>query len=214
MKRILITLFLLSVIFLSAQDHLVWITANPDTIYFDNNATYSIIRALVEDDDNNPVAGVWVYFDSDIGSVLHNIQTDNDGIAETDFWESGDLGVATITVERNGEYLETQVTIIMPVSSPDEEIPAVITYLRNYPNPFNPSTTIEFDLAIEFAKNTELLIYNLKGEKIRQYSILNNQSSIVWNGTDQAGIPVSSGVYFYRIKSGRFELTRKMTLLK
>lgn len=217
MNRLLIIFILLSAAFLSAQDHLVWIEAEPDTIFFDDNLTYSIVTVLVEDEDNNPVEGVWVYFDSDIGNLLHNIQTDENGIAETTFWESGDLGVATITAERNGEFLETQVTIIMPISADENEI-TPITDLRNYPNPFNPSTTISFQLNTEITENTELVIYNLKGQKVKTFSNLqitqSQNQQIVWNGTNDNGMQVSSGVYLYKVGAGNFELTRKMTLMK
>ena len=84
--------------------------------------------------------------------------------------------------------------------------------LQNFPNPFNPSTTIYF--TAENTENADLIIYNIKGKKIRQYSIFNNQSSIIWNGTDDNGKVVSSGVYFYRLKSGRYTSTKKMILMK
>jgi len=84
---------------------------------------------------------------------------------------------------------------------------------QNYPNPFNPTTTISFSTT-ESTENTELVIYNLKGQKIRQFSIFNSQSSITWDGTDQANKPVSSGIYFYKLKAGNFEQTKKMILMK
>ena len=59
-----------------------------------------------------------------------------------------------------------------------------------------------------------MIIYNLKGQKIRQYSVLNNQSSITWNGVDQSGKPVTSGVYLYQLKIGAETHTKKMLLLK
>jgi len=95
----------------------------------------------------------------------------------------------------------------------DEELPTLDLYnLRNYPNPFNPTTTISFNSASE---NTELLIYNLKGQRIRQYSILNGQSSIIWNGTDSNEQPVSSGIYFYKlVVNGKTETVNKCLLLK
>ncbi|MCK5788552.1 MAG: T9SS type A sorting domain-containing protein, partial [Chlamydiia bacterium] len=86
--------------------------------------------------------------------------------------------------------------------------------LGNYPNPFNPSTTIYFEVNTENTENTELTIYNLKGQKIHQYSITNNQSSITWNGTDELGKPVTSGVYLYQLNTGDKTYTKKMLLLK
>ncbi len=86
--------------------------------------------------------------------------------------------------------------------------------LSNYPNPFNPSTTISFSLTTENSENAELIIYNLKGQKIRQYSILDNQSSIIWNGRDENRNTVSSGVYLYKLKSGKYTASKKMILMK
>jgi len=85
--------------------------------------------------------------------------------------------------------------------------------LTNYPNPFNPSTTIQF--AAEDAENAEILIYNIKGQKIRKYSIFNNQSSIIWDGRDENNQPVGSGIYFYRLNiNGKIKISKKMILMK
>jgi type IX secretion system substrate protein len=89
-----------------------------------------------------------------------------------------------------------------------------IISLSNYPNPFNPSTTISFDLIPEYSEKTELVIYNIYGQQVREYSISSDQTSLVWNGMDKLNHPVSSGVYFYKIKSGVLEKTNKMVLMK
>jgi hypothetical protein len=87
--------------------------------------------------------------------------------------------------------------------------------LQNYPNPFNPETTISFSLTAKDAKNAKIEIYNLKGQRIKQFSIFNSQSSILWDGTDQHHNQVSSGIYLYRIKTDTFvSRTGKMILLK
>jgi len=88
--------------------------------------------------------------------------------------------------------------------------------IGNYPNPFNPVTTISFAIT-ESSANTELVIYNLKGQKIRQ--LINDhlsagQHSVVWNGTDDNEKTVSSGIYFYKLKTDNFEKTKRMILLK
>ncbi len=101
-----------------------------------------------------------------------------------------------------------------PVSISDNLIQETIINLQNYPNPFNPITTISFNLTAEDTENAELIIYNLKGQKIRQYSIFNNQSSIVWNGKDDNSNPVTSGIYFYKLQAAGFSQTKKMILLK
>ena len=102
-----------------------------------------------------------------------------------------------------------------PTGSEDNEIVSANYNLTNYPNPFNPFTTISFSLTTEHTESTELLIYNLKGQKIRQYTIFNNQFSITWDGTDQTEKLVSSGVYFYQLKvDGKVVQSNKMLLLK
>jgi len=86
--------------------------------------------------------------------------------------------------------------------------------LKNFPNPFNPITTISFNLPINIT-NPTIEIFNIKGEKIRHYSILDFQSSIVWDGTDSNQNQVSSGVYLYRLTSGEGVLiSKKMLMLK
>ena len=85
--------------------------------------------------------------------------------------------------------------------------------LSCFPNPFRQVTRIAFSMR-ETAHVT-LEVYNLKGQKIRQYSIFNNQSSIVWDGKDSKGNRVSSGIYFYKLNvNGKTEAVKKCLLLK
>jgi flagellar hook assembly protein FlgD len=86
---------------------------------------------------------------------------------------------------------------------------------ENYPNPFNPTTTISFNLPKNAPVNLE--IFNLKGQKVR--TLINSElkagkHNIVWNGLDNNGKPVASGVYFYRLSNGEQILSRKMMLMK
>ena len=90
-----------------------------------------------------------------------------------------------------------------------------VTLLGNYPNPFNPSTTISF--TTEHTESTELIIYNLKGQKVKQLisdQLSAGQHSVVWDGRDDHNKPVSSGIYFYKLKAGEYSQTRKMILIK
>ncbi len=90
----------------------------------------------------------------------------------------------------------------------------IINYeLINYPNPFNPVTTISYDLPITIA-NPVIEIFNIKGEKIRTFNC-RNQMPIIWDGTDNYQNQVSSGVYLYQLKSDEGVLiSKKMLLLK
>ena len=103
------------------------------------------------------------------------------------------------------------------IDNPDP-IPIEIVYglQSNYPNPFNPSTSIHFMLPEDCYGN--ILIYNTKGQFIKQIFegniISNKQYEIVWDGTDRNETKVSSGFYFYRLKTNTFDSTRSMLLLK
>ena len=89
--------------------------------------------------------------------------------------------------------------------------------ISNYPNPFNPTTTISISLTTESTEDTELIIYNMKGQKIKKLEIINLKlgiNEVVWDGTDYKGESVSTGIYFYKMKSGTFEQTKKMIMMK
>ena len=97
--------------------------------------------------------------------------------------------------------------------------------LNNYPNPFNPSTTISFSLTAKDAKNAKLIIYNLKGQKVRDLSPSlchpefiegrgENGYSIIWNGRNDSNQIVSSGIYFYELKTDSYSAVKKMILMK
>ncbi len=101
--------------------------------------------------------------------------------------------------------------------SNDNELDLAKVNLSNYPNPFNPTTTISFNLP-ESSENSNIVIYNSKGQKVKTYQ--NSQlsagtHSIVWNGTDSANKPVASGIYYYKLfSSGKTISMNKMVLIK
>ncbi|MCF7911305.1 MAG: T9SS type A sorting domain-containing protein [Candidatus Cloacimonetes bacterium] len=85
----------------------------------------------------------------------------------------------------------------------------------NYPNPFNPCTTISYQLAED--TDVELMIYNIKGQHI--ITLVNGlqesgEHSVEWQGLDKKGNQISSGIYLYRLSAGSTSLARKMILLK
>jgi outer membrane protein assembly factor BamB len=85
----------------------------------------------------------------------------------------------------------------------------------NYPNPFNPSTIISFQLAK--ISPVELVIYNMKGQKVKELMNSNLDAGyykVVWNGKDDQNRSVSSGIYFYKMKSEKYVSTGKCILLK
>ncbi len=94
-------------------------------------------------------------------------------------------------------------------------LPESFELSQNYPNPFNPTTTIKYFLP-EVA-NVELTIVNIMGQTVRTLvSTLQapGEHAVTWDGRDQSGVPVSSGIYLYRMNAGDFTQTRKMVLMK
>jgi len=88
---------------------------------------------------------------------------------------------------------------------------------QNYPNPFNSSTTISFNLATENTENTEIEIFNIKGQKVKSISVIPSgvEGSINWNGKDEKGKPVSSGIYLYKLNiDNKTKAVRKCLLIK
>jgi hypothetical protein len=101
-------------------------------------------------------------------------------------------------------------------SSDHEDVIISATQLMgNYPNPFNPETNIQFYL--DNAENVQLEIYNLKGEKVK---VLVNEMknageyNVTWNGKDANNKTVSSGMYFYKLRTGSYNGIKKMILMK
>ncbi len=107
------------------------------------------------------------------------------------------------SVIKFGKQEEPENNIAMPI------------LLGNYPNPFNPTTSISFSLPNE--QDIELSIYNIKGQKVKTLysgSADKGKHSMVWEGKDANDKSVSSGLYFYKLKTNNNVLTRKMIMLK
>ena len=96
-----------------------------------------------------------------------------------------------------------------------ETTPTEFALLQNYPNPFNPETTIKYNLAE--GANVQLRIYNIVGQVVKTM-VGERQSAgryqVRWNGTDDRGVAVSSGIYFYQISAGKFQDVKRLMLLK
>jgi len=94
-------------------------------------------------------------------------------------------------------------------------LPRVFSVHQNYPNPFNPVTTIHYELPR--SSEVRLVIYNLLGQEVR--TLLNSpieagRHQVVWNGTNDSGATVASGIYIYRFEAGEYSKIMKMILLK
>ena len=116
----------------------------------------------------------------------------------------------------NGDVLE--LTPALGTSVDDDITTAVISEFelqQNYPNPFNPITTISY--AIPERSNVKVIVYDMLGKEVA--TLVNDEKpagaySIVWNGVNNEGFQVSSGIYFYALEVESFSETRRMMLVK
>ncbi len=173
------------------------------TVLQDSIVTFTVIAEDIDSD----LTYEWL--------VDNELQTE---ITEEFIYQFSELGVIEIkSVVSDEEYsLETIWNItVNPTTGLEEIIPVATILYQNHPNPFNPTTNIRF--AVTNAGNISINIYNIKGEQIK--TLVNavypvGEHTVVWNGKDNNGKIVSSGVYFYHMLSKEYSSTRKMILMK
>ncbi len=158
---------------------------------------------------------------SNYGSVKRFLSSEDQKYAELDRSDKLDLEFESLSDVPSGLIrdftFETVGRYDTPMTSETGEklIPKNFGLEQNFPNPFNPTTTIKY--ALKSTENVTLTIYNALGEEVR--TLVNERQGastyhVVWNGKDLAGKQVSSGVYIYRLKAGDFIQSRKMLLTK
>ncbi|UCH83817.1 MAG: T9SS type A sorting domain-containing protein, partial [Candidatus Latescibacterota bacterium] len=106
-------------------------------------------------------------------------------------------------------------TDVARLTAASDHIPQQSALHQNFPNPFNPATTIAYDLAAP--ETVKLTVFNVNGQRVRELISKTQPAgrySAVWDGRDERGQRVASGVYFYRLEAGAYSRTLKMVLLK
>ncbi|HOD53139.1 MAG TPA: Ig-like domain-containing protein, partial [Candidatus Cloacimonadota bacterium] len=197
----------LRVIVLPVNDAPLIVTSTPDssTIHVEAliETTFSIVAEDVEGDS---LSFVWMI---------------NDVVAETDsaqfntiFDQEGTYTVKVI-VSDSTDSVEHEWQVIVTPNSIDDHLISATVLKGNYPNPFNPTTHIRFDLKQNGP--VKINIYNIKGQLVKQ--LLNDSykaghHTVTWNGKDDRGKSVSSGVYFYHMQSSDYSAVRKMMMIK
>jgi hypothetical protein len=114
--------------------------------------------------------------------------------------------VSVVAVDREGRDLATTIT--------NKVAPSAFALHPAYPNPFNPYTNLSFTLPNAMAY--KMNIYNVAGQLVRSYEGMGNVglNVITWDGKDNLGNAVSSGVYFYKFSAGTYTATNKMVMMK
>ncbi|MHB9029896.1 MAG: ligand-binding sensor domain-containing protein [Candidatus Latescibacterota bacterium] len=147
---------------------------------------------------------IWKHYSQSVTGMTTYFTIDKDGV----LWLKSQ-GMA-------GETLSALKAASLPASVAETAaIPIAVELQSNYPNPFNPSTTLEFTLPK--AGTVELAVYSITGQKVRTLTsgaLPAGMHKAVWDGRDDAGETVSSGVYLSRLRVGNTTRTSRMLLLK
>ncbi len=127
------------------------------------------------------------------------------------FSPSGNIFVSD---QQNGLFIFAGIEPVTHVQSSPPQSPAAFKLFANYPNPFNPETTISYQIPRD--SQVALAIFNTVGQQVR--TLVNERQSagvylVLWDAKDDFGNRVPSGVYFYRLRAGKVEVTRRLILL-
>lgn len=167
---------------------------------------------------NMPSSKVQIY-NTETGEIL-DLLKDNSYFSSCASWSPDGSKICYI-LDAHGDYslyikdFEDAIKEEEIQVSVDDELPSGFALKGNYPNPFNPETTIEFSL--HESGFAGLTIYNLAGQKVRELvsgTLSEGVHSVVWNGLNDNGLPVSAGLYMSRLTMGDAVTTGRMVLVK
>ena len=129
--------------------------------------------------------------------------------------KTGDITEKFTGMEIDNLFIREDIAQHVSEESETLALPVDFSLAQNFPNPFNPTTTIEYNVPKQSLVKIE--IYNMLGQRIRTLIDQNRPAgnySIMWNAKDDSGANVASGMYFYRMNAGDFSALRKLVLLK
>ena len=152
--------------------------------------------------------------------------TYNPSVQNSETWpfDSAQYLLLNIAIEPNvtSSFIESEMEIdyvrvyeASTLSTQTQTVPVYFNVFQNFPNPFNPITTLKYDLLED--SFVDITIYDMLGNVVNNLVNRNQRrgyKSVQWNATNNQGQPVSTGLYFYTIQAGDFIQTKKMLLLK
>lgn len=186
-----------------------------------NKRTFAVMNVagngadgMVGDADGNLYVsgpgGLWIYAPD--GTLLDQI----DVPGQTTNVTIGGPDNSTLFITSGSSVYKIEMGITTAVEGMDQVVaPDTPRLLANYPNPFNPETTIRYELSEP--GYVGIAVYNLKGRLVA--SLVSGQQTagphqVTWNGRNTSGSQVGSGIYFYRLRTENFEKTRRMLLIR
>ena len=190
----------------------------------DANSAQSVYAVDVNGDGHIDVLSAfwgaieWYENDGNENFTPHTITTSTiigQSVYAVDVDDDGDIDVLSASVYDGKIAWYENLSTVGIVNNDLSVVPVKLLLYNNYPNPFNPITTIQYDLPEQ--SYVTITIYDILG---RQIKILFDQTqdagykTVIWNATNDYGKPMSAGVYLFQIRSGEFFQTRKMLLLK
>jgi hypothetical protein len=183
----------------------------------------SLVAVAVDENDNVLEVAVprsMIRSSSEVRTFLYVVGDEN--------WDNEEYWPNDITAEEGPAYVSNHnfvtgasVVQVLPGASAIEPIaangaPGSFELAQNYPNPFNPTTNISF--ALPHADHVTVAVYDILGRNLN--TLIDNQlmqassHNVTWNGTNDSGQRVASGVYFYQVTTSEFSATKKMVLMK
>lgn len=196
-----------------------------------NNPAGGMVAGTVLNMSGGPLSGVFLTILNDAGEVIGYDFTDAQGGYQVAGMTNGNYTVQATKISYHSESEAIQFnaaagnTMVVNFDlaevttgvepDPQAGLPSSVELPQNYPNPFNPSTTIRF--VLPQAQQTRLVIYNILGQAVKELVNENlpaGRYELLWNGADQNGRQVASGIYFYVLEAGALKLTRRMVFSK
>ena len=188
--------------------------------YMTQDSLLSEINLSATDEEGDALTFDATSSDPDNVTIVEVVSSSETTAVLTLSYADGWTGFAYVTASVCDGYhcdSETFSVWVSPSLGVDDIVvlPEVFALRQNYPNPFNPVTTIAYDIP-EIA-NVRIDMYNILGQKVRTLVNGTHQPGVYhvrWNGTNDFGNPLSSGMYFYRISSEQFISVKKLVLMK
>lgn len=176
-------------------------------VYLENNLAVKI--------SPNPS---WLRLDKYSGSVFQDLpQIINVDVNTSSLTIGSYMALIKIhNSDTENPLIEIPVTLNVTATGVEDDIPVTPMLSQNYPNPFNPITHIDFFVTDEDSE-TKITIFNMKGQVVKNIADKQfnpGKHSVIWDGNDDSGNAVGSGLYFYRLTSNNYSQTRKMILMK